>query len=111
MKITRLEKSGDRGWFVGCFPGAAHFSNLAEVCYKKEPAGPITAHIHTKCTETLLIIKGKAKCQDQIFTDGDIFILEPGELNDIEYLEETEVVCVKTPAGGDDKVLVDRNTI
>jgi len=111
MKITRLEASGDRGWFVGCFPEAAHKSHMAEVCYKIEPAGPIGAHIHLKCTETLLIIRGKAKCQGKIFTNGDIFILEPGELNDTEYLEETEVVCVKTPAGGNDKVLVERNTI
>lgn len=111
MKITRLEKSGDRGWFVGCFPEAAHQSDLAEVCYKIEPPGPIGAHKHTKCTEVMLIIKGSAKCQGQVFTNGDIFILEPGELNDTEYLEQTEVVCVKTPAGGNDKVLIDRNTI
>lgn len=107
MKVSRLEKSGDRGWFVGCYDGAAYKTDLAEVCYKKEPPGPVPAHIHTKCTETLLIIKGKAKCHGQTFSDGDIFILEPGELNDIEYLEETEVVCVKTPAGGDDKIMID----
>lgn len=110
MKITKLSSSGDRGWFVGCFPEAAHQSDLAEVCYKIEPPGPIGAHKHTKCTETMLIIRGSARCQGQIFTNGDIFILEPGELNDTEYLEETEVVCVKTPAGGDDKVLVERHT-
>lgn len=111
MKISRIENSGDRGWFVGCFEGAAYQTTLTEVCYKKEPPGIIPAHIHTTCTETLLIIKGKVKCQNHIFTDGDIFILEPGELNDIEYLEETQIVCVKTPAGGNDKVLVNRNTI
>ena len=111
MKITKLTNTGDRGWFVGCFPEAAHRSYFAEVCYKVEPPGPIQAHRHLRCTETMLIIKGKAKCQGHIFSNGDIFILEPGEINDTEYLEETEVVCVKTPAGGNDKVLVERNTI
>ena len=111
MKITRLENSGSRGWFVGCFPEAAYQSDHTEVCYKIEPAGLIEAHKHSRCTEIMLIVKGKAKCQGKTFSDGDIFILEPGELNDTEYLEETEVVFVKTPAGGNDKVLVDRNTI
>lgn len=109
MKVTRIEDSGDRGWFVGCFPKAAFRTDLAEVCYRIEPAGPIGAHYHTKCVETMLIIKGQAKCQGIVFSDGDIFVLEPGEVNDLEYLTECEVVTVKTPAGGDDKVLVERH--
>ncbi len=111
MKITRIEHSGDRGWFVGCFEGAAHRTDLAEVCYKIEPPGPIGAHKHIRCTETMLIIKGKAQCQGKIFTAGDIFILEPGEINDTIYLETTEVVCVKTPAGGDDKIPIQRSDL
>lgn len=106
MKVTRIENSGDRGWFVGCFEGAAHQTELAEVCYKREPAGPVKPHYHTKCTETVFILRGKAVCQGSTFKDGDIFILEPGEINDLVYLEETETICVKTPAGGDDKIYI-----
>lgn len=111
MKVTSIEHSGDRGWFVGCFPKAAFRTDLAEVCYKIEPPGPVDAHYHTKCVETMLIIKGKAKCQGIEFSDGDIFVLEPGEVNDTIYLTECEVISVKTPAGGNDKVLVERHTI
>lgn len=111
MKITRIEHTGDRGWFVGCFPKAAFQTDLAEVCYRIEPAGPIGAHYHTKCVETMLIIKGQAQCQGVVFSDGDIFVLEPGEVNDLVYLTDCEVITVKTPAGGNDKVSVPRNTI
>ena len=106
MKITRIENSGQRGWFIGCFPEAALHTDLVEVCYRIEPPGPIEAHYHSKCTETIFIVKGQAKCQDKFFRNGDIFILEPGEVNDTVYLTECEVISVKTPAGGNDKVLV-----
>ena len=106
MKITKIEDSGDRGWFVGCFPKAAFQTDLAEVCYKVEPIGKVKAHYHTKCTETMMIVSGLAICRGQKLSDGDIIVLDPGEVNDIEYLEETQVISVKTPAGGDDKVLI-----
>ena len=111
MKVTNIQSTGDRGWFVGCFEKAAHKTDLAEVCYKIEPPGPIEAHYHTKCTELIFIVKGQASCQNQKFENGDIFILAPGEINDTIYLTECVVISVKTPAGGQDKVLVDRNTI
>jgi hypothetical protein len=37
---------------------------------------------------------------------GDISVLEPGEINDAFYLEESAVIGIKTPAGGDDKVYI-----
>lgn len=106
MKHTRLENTGERGWFVGSFPEAATFTSLAEVCYKVEPAGQPPAHYHTKCVETVLIVKGKLILQGKEYSDGDIIVLEPGEVNDSLYLTQTIMVGVKTPAGGNDKVNV-----
>lgn len=102
----RVEKLANHGWFVGSFDKAVYRSDLTEVCYRKEPVGPHAAHYHTRCTEILLIVGGKAQVNDRILTAGEIIIYEPGEINNIVYLEETTIVCVKTPAGGNDKVLV-----
>jgi hypothetical protein len=33
-------------------------------------------------------------------------VLEPGEVNDSDYLEPSVIIGVKTPAGADDKVYV-----
>jgi hypothetical protein len=38
---------------------------------------------------------------------GDIFILEPFEIADPEFLEDCEIVCVKTPSKND-KISVKR---
>jgi hypothetical protein len=106
LKHIRLENAGRRGWFVGSFPEAATQTDLAEVCYVVEPAGQPAPHYHTKCVETVLIVKGTVIIQGKEYKDGDIVIFEPGEVNDSYYVTETIMVGVKTPAGGNDKVYV-----
>ena len=106
MKHVRLENTGKRGWFVGDFKEAAFKTDLAEVCYCVEPAGTGIAHYHTKCTETVLIVSGKVSCQGIEYSNGDILIFSPGDINDCVYLTETVMIGIKTPAGGNDKVLV-----
>lgn len=102
----QFKKLANNGWFVGSFDQAPYQTDLAEVCYRKETQGTRQPHYHTRCTEIILIVSGVAKINDRLLSAGDIVILEPGEINHSEYLEDTEVVCVKTPAGGQDKVLV-----
>ena len=106
LKHFKLENTGARGWFIGSFPEAAVQTDLAEVCYTPEPVGPIKAHYHTRCTETLLIISGSCIIHGNKYIAGDIIVLEPGEINDSNYLEPSFVIGIKTPAGGDDKVYV-----
>lgn len=110
MKKVNINQTGKGGWFIGCFPEAAVQTDLAEVCYTIEPPGPIQAHYHTKCTETIFIIRGQASCQNQRFEQGDMFVIPPGEINNTIYLTECEIISVKVPAGGNDKVLVERHT-
>ena len=106
MKHVRIEDTGRRGWFVGNFDEAAYKTDAAEVIYYKQPAGRPGDHYHTRCTEIVLIVDGSIRCQGKTFINGDIIILEPNEINDMEYLVDTILVGIKTPAGGDDKVYV-----
>lgn len=106
MKHVRFENTGKRGWFVGSFPEAAFQTDLAEVCYCIEEPGVGIKHYHTVCTEIVFIISGKVSCHDTIYTDGDILVFTPGEINNCIYLEKTIMIGVKTPAGKDDKILI-----
>lgn len=106
MKHVRFENTGRRGWFVGGFPEAAFQTDNVEVCYCVEKPGAGIKHYHTVCTEIILIISGKVTCQGQEYSDGDILVLEPGEINDCVYVSETIMIGVKTPAGKNDKILL-----
>jgi quercetin dioxygenase-like cupin family protein len=106
MKHKKLKDAGRRGWFIGDFSEAAFQSKEVEICYCTEEPGPSVKHYHTRCTEIVLIISGKLICQEIEFSDGDIIILEPGEINDFNYLAKTEMIGIKLPAGGNDKICI-----
>jgi len=103
MRRSSLKDSGARGWFIGDFDGAAYYTKDFEVTYQKNPRGQTASHIHKLAYEITLVISGRQICNGQMFAAGDICILEPGDISQIEYLEETEVVTIKTPSVPSDK--------
>lgn len=103
MKISKLSECGDRGWFIGDFAKAAYQTKEFEVTYQKNSRGQTASHIHKIVHEITLVISGRQICNGQMFEAGDICILEPGDISQIEYLEETEVVTIKTPSIPSDK--------
>ena len=92
------------GWFVGNFEPAAYKTKDFEVCYKVHPKGEEwETHYHKVGTEINLLVSGKMMLQGKILKSGDIFILNPYEIADPVFLEDCEVVCVKTPSAPGDK--------
>lgn len=90
------------GWFVGDFEPTAYKTNQFEVSYKLHPKGQQwDIHYHTEVTEINLLVRGKMVIQGTTLVEGDIFTLEPYEIADPEFLEDTEIVCVKTPSVND----------
>jgi hypothetical protein len=106
MKRFNLSECGARGWFIGDFAGAVFPSKAFEICYQKNPRTQTPSHIHKLAHEITLVISGRQICNGEIFEAGDICILEPGDISQIEYLEETEVVTIKTPSIPSDKYLL-----
>ena len=103
MEVFKL-KTMTGGWFVGNFKPCIIESYDIEVCYKLHKKGETwPQHIHKIATEATLIIRGKMKIQDQILSDGDIFVIQPWELANPEFLEDCEVVIIKTPSVPGDK--------
>jgi hypothetical protein len=103
VKRSNLNDSGDRGWFIGDFPEAVLRTKDFEVCYQDNPTGHSPTHYHKELTEVTLVISGRALVNGQIFSAGDIYVLEPGDINQLEYLEPTQVVTIKTPSIPSDK--------
>ena len=103
MRRSSLKDSGSRGGFDGDFDGAAYHTKDFEVTYQKNPRSQTASHIHKLTYEITLVISGRQICNGQMFAAGDICILEPGDISQIEYLEETEVVTIKTPSVPSDK--------
>ena len=103
MKRSNLSNCGERGWFIGDFEGSVWSTKDFEVTYQKNPRSQSASHIHKIVHEITLVISGRQLCNGQLFEAGDICILEPGDISQIEYLEETEVVTIKVPSVPSDK--------
>ena len=106
MQRYKLSDSGARGWFIGDFPDAVFETKDFEICYQKLPRSKPDSHTHKLITEITLVISGRQICNGELFIAGDICVLEPGDISQIEYLEETEIVTIKTPSIPSDKHLL-----
>lgn len=109
MKTHRLEDSIG-GWYVGNFPNAAYQTKGLEASFKIHKQGEEWDwHYHEHLDEINLLVRGKMIIQGKELVPGDIFILEPMEIADPEFLEDCEIVCIKVPNFTNDKVVVRRD--
>lgn len=106
MKIFKMDEMCG-GWFVGNFSPTAYSTEKFEVCYKKHHKDEKwDTHYHKIGTEINYLIRGKMQIQDTILQTGDIFILYPYEIADPIFLEDCELVIVKTPSDSNDKYII-----
>ncbi len=103
MKNSKLSESGARGWFIGDFPEAVFRTKDFEVCWQVNQRGHAASHVHHEITEITLVVSGRVLTNGTIYGPGDIYIIEPGDISQTEYLEETSVLTVKTPSIPSDK--------
>ncbi len=95
------------GWFIGDFEPSALRTKEFEVCYKKHKKNDIwDKHYHKLAREVTLVIRGKVKIDEHIFSEGDIFLIEPNEIVDPEFLEDVEFMIIKTPSDVNDKYII-----
>jgi hypothetical protein len=90
------------GWFVGDFDLSAYKTDLFEVAFKKHLKNEVwNPHYHTDVIEINLIINGKMKFQNKVLQKNDIFVVYPYEISDPEFIEDCEMIVVKTPSKND----------
>src|SRR6185369_9797920 len=96
MKIIRSQ-NWTGGWFVGDFEPSAYKTSGFEVCHKKHPKGEKwPKHYHKIASEINYVISGTMTLQGETFEKGDVFVLEPGEIADPEFLTDVELIVIKT---------------
>lgn len=106
MEILKM-KDMKGGWFVGNFEPAAYKTEQFEVGYKHHSKGEKwDTHYHKEGTEINYLVKGKMIIQNKELNEGDIFILNPFEIADPEFLENCIVLIVKTPSIPGDKFVI-----
>ena len=107
MKILKI-KDMTGGWFVGNFEPSAFKTDDFEVSYKIHPKGESwPKHYHKKATEINYLIRGKMENDGVELNAGDVFIINPNEIVVPNFLEDCEVICVKTCSDKNDKYIVE----
>ena len=107
MKLFNIEEMKG-GWFVGDFDPSAYKTTNFEVGYKFHRKGEFwEKHYHEKCTEINFLIKGVMKMRGQILKSGQIFVMEPLEVADPEFIEDCQLVVVKTNSQKGDKICME----
>ena len=107
MKTSKLNNM-IKGWFIGNFSPSVLKTNAVEVAIKKYNKGDFEAsHFHKIATEVTVIVSGKVRMNQELYSAGDIIIMEPNQATDFECLEDNTInVVVKVPGANDDKYFV-----
>lgn len=106
MKIYNI-KNMTLGWFIGDFDPSVYKNKDFEVGYKIHLKNEkYQHHYHKTCTEINFVIDGKMIMHGIEINSGDIFVLEPYEIANQEFLNDTKIICIKIPSSPDDKVLI-----
>jgi hypothetical protein len=103
MKHYKLQEMV-KGWFVGGFEPSVLSTQACEVAVKHYNSGDVeAAHFHRVATEITVVVSGKIRMKGREFTDGDIVVLEPGEVSSFEAITDCINVVVKLPGVLNDK--------
>lgn len=106
MKNAKL-KNMKGGWFIGNFEPSLFKTNDCEVAVKSYKKGDKEAkHYHKIATEYTVVVKGRIKMFGNVYEEGDIVVVEPGETTEFEALEDAMNVVVKIPGANNDKYVV-----
>jgi mannose-6-phosphate isomerase-like protein (cupin superfamily) len=92
------------GWFVGDFEPTILKTSDFEVAYKlhyKNEDWP--KHHHKISTEINFLIRGKMLINDILIQTGEIFVIEKNESVKPKFLEDCELIVIKTPSVKNDK--------
>lgn len=96
-----------KGWFIGNFEPSLLKTNDVEVAVKRYHSGDNEeAHFHKIATEYTVVLSGCVRMFEKIFSDGDIIVVEPGDVTTFECLSDAVTVVVKIPGANNDKYVV-----
>ncbi len=95
------------GWFVGDFNPSLFKNPFFEVGHHNHKKGCETfPHTHKVTTELNYIVSGELKVNGKLMSAGDMWIYEPNEISNVEFLEDSDLIVVRWPSIPSDKYIV-----
>tara|TARA_X000000950_G_C13310202_1_gene416236 strand:+ start:117 stop:440 length:324 start_codon:yes stop_codon:yes gene_type:complete len=103
MKIAKL-KNMKKGWFIGDFnPSVLKTKDFEVGVVFREKGLQEKPHYHAIATEYNLVISGSFNLNGKDLIEGDIFVIESGEIVRPIFHEDTRILSVKVPSAIGDK--------
>ena len=97
------------GWFIGNFSPSAYKTKDFEVGYHQYKKGQEwDHHFHKEMDEINLILKGDVIIQGKHLVDGDVVLINKYEVSDPIFVEDTDIIIIKTPSIPNDKFIVEK---
>ena len=93
------------GWFIGNFEPSIFKTSSFEIAFKEFKKGSIEPrHFQLTAVEITLVIKGEIYLGSEVFTTGEIAIIEPLEQAEFCAITDSAVLCIKFPSIPNDKI-------
>jgi quercetin dioxygenase-like cupin family protein len=95
------------GWLIGNFEPAVLKTSKFELGIHTYSAGYVgQKHYHKLSNEYNYIVSGKVFVNYKELGPGNMFVFEPHEISDCQFLEDTTIVVVRDYSDSTDKYLV-----
>lgn len=105
MKLEKLDEFF-KGWVVGNFRPSLFQTEDFEVAVKFYKAGDYEpAHYHKVATEITIITNGSVVMNKEVYTKGDVIVIEPNDITDFEATSDVTTTVIKYPCEAGDKYL------
>ena len=105
MRVSKLNEFF-KGWLVGNFEPSLFKTNDFEVAVKSYKKGDYEpAHYHKVATEITIITKGTVVMNLEVYNEGDIIVIEPGDATDFRATNDVTTTVIKFPCVEGDKYL------
>jgi len=106
MKVSKLNEF-IKGWVVGNFEPSLFKTNDFEVSVKSYTKGQYEpTHYHKVATEITIITKGRVVMNLEVYNEGDIIVIEPGDTTNFRATNDVTTTVIKFPCVEGDKYLV-----
>ena len=92
------------GWFVGDFEPSIFKNPFFEVAHHSHKKNDQTfPHYHQVTNELNYIVTGEMMVDKKHLKAGDMWIYEPWDISDVEFLEDTDLMIIRWPSIPSDK--------